>query len=98
MKDIEVKRLIYQDSEAFKVGWEAGFSKACEMLHDFAKMVYKMRCAQEEHQKPLSILLNGGDLDCDYARAYVSWGKVKRNYEAEVDAWIKENYPHLMED
>ena len=98
LNDIRIKKLLYEDSEAFKIGYEAGISKACEMLHDFTKMVYKMRYAQEEHQKPLSILLDGGDLDCEDARAYVSWGKVKRNHEAEVDTWIMENYPHLMED
>ena len=51
MKDTEVKKLLYQDSEAFKVGYEAGFAKACEMLHDFADLVSKMREAQKVYSE-----------------------------------------------
>ena len=34
------------EKEAFKEGYEAGFTKSCEMLHDFAKTVYEMRKRQ----------------------------------------------------
>ena len=83
MEETEVKKLLYQDSEAFKVGYEAGFAKACEMLHDFAEMVGKMR----EAQKIYSDMFPTG-YGC-YAPTEL---------EAEVDTWIKENYPHLMEE
>ena len=83
LNDIRIKKLLYQDSEAFKVGYEAGFAKACEMLHDFAEMVGKMR----EAQKIYSDMFPTG-YGC-YAPTEL---------EAEVDTWIKENYPHLMED
>ena len=46
LNDIRIKKLLYGDSEAFKVGYEAGLAQACEMLHDFAEMVCKMREAQ----------------------------------------------------
>lgn len=40
MKDTEVKRLLYQDSEAFKAGIEVGkkevIDRACEWLNKYA--------------------------------------------------------------
>ena len=83
LNDIRIKKLLYGDSEAFKVGYEAGLAQACEMLHDFAEMVCKMR----EAQKIYSDMFPTG-YGC-YAPSEL---------EAEVDTWIKENYPHLMED
>lgn len=84
MEETEVKRLLYQDSEAFKVGYEAGFSKACEMLHDFAIIVRKMRKAQSNFYR-------------DKRRDRYAYQNM-RNKEGNVDFWIKENYPNLMED
>ena len=83
MKDTEVKKLLYQDSEAFKVGYEAGFAKACEMLHDCADLVRKMREAQRVYSEMFPT-----DYEC-YAPTEL---------ECKVDTWIKENYPHLMEE
>lgn len=36
------------EKEAFNEGYKAGFTKACEKLHCFAKTVYEMREAQRE--------------------------------------------------
>lgn len=90
MKDTEVKKLLYQDSEAFKVGWEAGFSKACEMLHDFAKTVYEMRKRQRAVERAMS------ESD-DYSELTILVNSAE-DWEAEVDAWIGMNCPNLMED
>ena len=90
MKDIEVKNLLYQDSEAFKEVWEAGFSKACEMLHDFAKTVYGMRKRQRAVERAMS------ESD-DYSELTILVNSAE-DWEAEVDAWIGMNYPQLMED
>ena len=102
MKDTEVKKLLYQDSEAFKVGYEAGFAKACEMLHDFAELVRKMMTAQQEeaiHEARLAYKGNSGiKVDVD---EYIKHDElILQMYEREsaVNTWIKENYPHLMED
>ena len=90
MKDAEVKKLLYQDSEAFKVGWEAGFSKACEMLYDFAKTVYEMRKRQRAVERAMS------ESD-DYSELTILVNSAE-DWEAEVDAWIGMNYPNLMEE
>ena len=90
MKDAEVKKLLYQDSEAFKVGYEAGFAKACEMLHDFAEMVYEMR----KRQKVVERAMSESD---DYSELTILVNSAE-DWEAEVDSWIGMNYPHLMED
>ena len=84
LNDIRIKKLLYQDSEAFKVGYEAGFAKACEMLHDFALIVRKMRKAQSNFYR-------------DKRRDRYAYQNM-RNKEGNVDAWIRENYPDLMED
>ena len=84
IKEHEIKKLLYQDSEAFKVGYEAGFAKACEMLHDFALIVRKMRKAQSNFYR-------------DKRRDKYAYQNM-RNKEANVDFWIRENYPHLMEE
>ena len=42
------------EKEAFKKGYEAGFTKACEMLHDFAKKVREMRKRQETVKRAMS--------------------------------------------
>ena len=83
MEETEVKKLLYQDSEAFKVGYEAGFAKACEMLHDFAKTVYEMRHAQKIYSET-------------FPTGYGCYAPTE--LEDKVDTWIKENYPHLIED
>ena len=80
----ETNKLLYQDSEAFKVGYEAGFAKACEMLHDFALLVRKMRKAQSNFYR-------------DKRRDQYAY-KNMRNKEGNVDAWIRENYPNLTEE
>ena len=79
----EKNKLLYQDSEAFKVGYEAGFAKACEMLHDFALIVRKMRKAQRVYSEMFPT----------YYECYAP-----TELECEVDSWIGMNYPHLMED
>ena len=84
LNDIRIKKLLYQDSEAFKVGYEAGFSKACEILHDFALIVRKMRKAQSNFYR-------------DKRRDRYAYQNM-RNKEGNVDAWIRENYPDLMEE
>ena len=102
MEETEVKKLLYQDSEAFKVGYEAGFAKACEMLHDFAEMVYQMMEAQHDEaimNARLNFKVNGGFKieEAEYAKHN---DMILRMYkcESQVRNWIKENYPHLMED
>lgn len=102
LNDIRIKKLLYEDSEAFKVGYEAGFSKACEMLHDFAKTVYEMRKTQGDFS-----ILNGRitykvnnavKVDKDEYLKHAELMNQMVALEDKVDAWIKENYPHLMED
>ena len=84
LNDIRIKKLLYQDSEAFRAGYEVGFSKACEMLHDFALIVRKMRKAQSNFYR-------------DKRRDRYAYQNM-RNKEGNVDFWIRENYPDLMED
>ena len=75
IKEHEKNKLIYQDSEAFKVGYEAGFAKACETpLHDFAKTVYEMRKAQKVY------------LDT-FPTGYECYAP--KELEAEVDEYLK---------
>lgn len=89
LKDIRIKKLLYADSEAFKIGYEAGFAKACEMLHDFAVLVSRMR------KKQWNADMISGEEDMDFIdMVFVE----QREAEREVDTWIRENYPHLMED
>ena len=90
IKEHEIKKLLYQDSEAFKVGYEAGFAKACEMLHDFAKKVYEMRKRQRAVEKAMT--------ECDDYSELTILVNSAEDWEAEIDTWIKENYPHLMEE
>ena len=84
IKEHEKNNLLYQDSEAFKVGYEAGFTKACEILHDFALLVRKMRKAQSNFYR-------------DKRRDQYAYQNM-RNKEGNVDAWIRENYEHLVEE
>ena len=102
MKDAEIKKLLYQDSEAFKVGYEAGYAKACEMLHDFAKMVYEMMEAQHDESIMNARLTYKGNSGVkveeeEYAKHN---DMILRMYkcESQVRNWIKENYPQFMED
>ena len=75
--------------KAFIAGWEEGFSKACEMLHDFAVLVSRMR------KKQWNADMISGEEDMDFIdMVFVE----QREAEREVDTWIRENYPHLMED
>ena len=90
VKEIRIKKLLYGDSEAFKIGYEAGFSKACEMLHDFAKTVYEMRKRQRVVERAM--------IECDDYSELTILVNSAEDWEAEVDAWIGMNYPHLMED
>ena len=90
MKDAEVKKLLYQDSEAFKVGYEAGFAKACEMLHDFAEMVYEMRKRQKVVERAMT--------ECDDYSELTILVNSAEDWEAEVDSWIGMNYPDLMKE
>ena len=89
LKDIRVNKLLYQDSEAFKVGYEAGFAKACEILQDFAKMVYEMRKRQRAVERAM--------VEYDYSELTILANSAE-DWEAEVDSWIGMNYPQLMED
>ena len=90
VKEIRVNKLLYQDSEAFKVGYEAGFAMACDMLYDFAKRVYEMR----KRQKAVERAMVESD---DYSELTILVNSAE-DWEAEVDSWIRMNYPHLMED
>ena len=58
-------------------------------ITEFIFLVRKMRIAQEKHRPLLDVVLNGGYLDCENAREYVSWGETKRMYESEVDEYLK---------
>ena len=77
-------------TEAFIAGYEAGFAKACDMLYDFAKRVYEMR----KRQKAVERAMTESD---DYSELTIYINSAE-DWEAEVDAWIRENYPNLMED
>ena len=90
LNDVRIKKLLYQDSEAFKVGYEVGFSKACEMLHDFAKTVYEMRKRQRTVERAMT--------ECDDYSELTILVNSAEEWEAEVDAWIGMNYQHLMEE
>ena len=102
IKEHEKNKLLYQDSEAFKVGYEAGFAKACEMLHDFAEMVNKMMKAQWDESilnAHITYKVNSGVKVEE--EEYVKHNErifQKCEYELQVRGWIKENYPHLMEE
>ena len=75
---------------AFVAGFEVGFSKACEMLHDFAKTVYEMRKRQRAVERAMT--------ECDDYSELTILVNSAEDWEAEVDAWIGMNYPDLMED
>ena len=90
LNDIRIKKLLYADSEAFKIGYEAGFAKACEMLHDFAKTVYEMRKRQRAVERAMT--------ECDDYSELTILVNSAEDWEAEVDVWIGMNYPDLMED
>ena len=89
LNDIRIKKLLYADSEAFKIGYEAGFSKACEMLHDFAKTVYEMRKRQRAVERAMT--------ECDDYSELTILVNSAEDWEAEVDSWIGMNYPQLIE-
>ena len=90
VKEIRANKLLYQDSEAFMDGYEAGFAKACEILYDFAKRVYEMR----KRQRAVERAMTESD---DYSELTIYINSAE-DWEAEVDAWIGMNYPQLMED
>lgn len=75
---------------AFVAGYEAGFAKACEMLHDFAKTVYEMRKRQRAVERAMT--------ECDDYSELTILVNSAEDWEAEVDSWIGMNYPDLMED
>ena len=88
--------------DAFRDGYEAGFAKACEMLRDFAEMVYQMMEAQHDEaimNARLTYKVNSGVKieEDEYAKHN---DMILRVYqcESQVRNWIKENYPHLMEE
>ena len=72
------------EHDSFVAGYEAGFAKACEMLYDFAAIVRKMRKAQSNYYR-------------DKRRDRYAYQNM-RNKEGNVDAWIRENYPQLLEE
>ena len=90
LNDVRIKKLLYEDSEAFKLGYEAGFAEACEMLHDFAKTVYEMRKRQRAVERAMT--------ECDDYSELTILVNSAEDWEAEVDAWIGMNYAQLMED
>ena len=90
LNDVRIKKLLYEDSEAFKLGYEAGFAEACEMLHDFAKTVYEMRKRQR--------VVGRAMIECDDYSELTILINSAEDWEAEVDAWIGMNYAQLMED
>ena len=74
---------------AFVAGWEAGFTKACEITHDFAVLVSRMR------KKQWNAGMITGEEDMDFIdMVFVE----QREAEREVDTWIRENYEHLLEE
>ena len=89
-------------TEAFMDGYGAGFTKACEMLHDFAEMVSKMMRAQQDESilnARITYKVNSGVKVEE--EEYVKHNELilqMYEYESQVRNWIKENYPHLMED
>ena len=88
--------------EAFKEGYEAGFSKACEITHDFAELVSKMLKAQTDEvilEARVRQKASGGIKveEDDYIKHNTAILQ-RAEYESKVDAWIRENYPHLIED
>ena len=90
LNDVRIKKLLYEDSEAFKLGYEAGFAEACEMLHDFAKTVYEMRKRQRAVERAMT--------ECDDYSELTILVNSAEDWEAAVDAWIGMNYAQLMED
>lgn len=84
---MEENILIDRDSEehkAFRAGYEAGFTKACEITRDFAVLVRRMRKAQSNFYR-------------DKRRDRYAYQNM-RNKEGNVDAWIRENFENLTED
>ena len=77
------------EKEAFKKGYEAGFTKACEILRDFAHDVYAMRYAQNDEQSAVK------NSDQDNAHRC---GLCARELEDRVDTWIRENYNYFETD
>ena len=77
------------EKEAFNKGYEAGFIKACEMLHDFAYYVYAMRYAQSNEQVAID--------NSDQENAH-RMGLITRDLEDKVDTWIRENYNYFETD
>ena len=102
LNDVRIKKLLFQDSEAFKVGYETGFSDACQITHDFAEMVYKMMEAQHDESifnARLTCKRNSGIKIKE--EEYLKHNEMilqMYEYESKVRNWIRENYPHLMED
>ena len=102
LNDVRIKKLLYEDSEAFKLGYETGFAEACEMRHDFAETVYEMRKTQGDFS-----ILNGRitykvnnavKVDKDEYLKHAELMNQMVALEDKVDTWIKESYPHLTED
>ena len=77
------------EHDSFVAGYEAGFAKACEMLHDFAHDVYAMRYAQNDEQSAIE--------NSDQDNAHRS-GLCARELEDKVDTWIRENYNYFETD
>ena len=82
------------EKEALKVGYEAGFTKACEILHDFALLVRKMRKAQVEERCTRGTILE----DKKHMERHLRLLNKRENYEESVDTWIQENYENFEED
>ena len=78
------------EKEALKKGYEAGFSKACEILYNFSKIVYEMRKRQRAVERVMD--------ECDDYSELIILINSAEDWEAEVDYWIGMNYPQLMED
>ena len=102
VKEIRIKKLLYGDSEAFKIGYEAGFTKACEMLHDFAQLVYQMRKMQGDYSilnGSITYKMNNGiKVDKDEYLKHAELMNQMVALEAKVDTWIQENYENFEED
>ena len=90
IKQVKEIRHIEAYIDGYESGYEEGFSKACEMLHDFAKTVYEMRKRQRAVERAMT--------ECDDYSELTILVNSAEDWEAEVDAWIGMNYPHLMED
>ena len=90
------------EKEALKKGYEAGFAKACELLHDFVFLVYQMREMQGDHSilngRITYKVNNGIKVDKDEYLKHAELMNQMVALEDKVDTWIRENYNYFETD